>query len=203
MKKIALSLATLLTLSSVVFAEDVTSQVEKDNGFYVGVGYGYLNQTVDNISTVSNIDIDVDNILLQAGYDINKYVALEFRLWESIGDASQSGGDKPGNYSQDSYAWGAYIKPMYPILKNLNVYAMLGYSNTSLQYNNGEWSTDAFSWGAGVDYTITQHISVFVDYLNLGMKDDTSISYTPTGFTTSTNADINIYTVNVGVTYKF
>ena len=203
MKKITLSLLVSLALSASAFAED-TSDKTFDGDFYVGIGYGYT----DNSNKIGNVDTDAstNNVLIQAGYDFNKYIGIEARLWEGVGgtDATQTGGLFPGTYDvSDSYAWGAYVKPQFPILDSLNVYGMLGYAVTSLKYNGTDTSTDGFSWGLGAEYYILDNSSLFVDYVNLGSQDSATFVYVPSGATQDTSASIDVYSVNVGIKYKF
>ena len=198
MKKIAFSLVTLLALSSSAMAEAT------DSGFYLGIGYGYLDQSMDAGSV--HTDTTTNNVLFQGGFDINKYVGLEARLWESVGsnDATQTGGFYPGTYDvSDAYAWGMYVKPAYPVLENFKVYGLVGYGVTSVKYNDNDVSTNGFSWGVGAEYAINNNISCFVDYTDFIAPSSTDYTYTPSGYTNSIDTDIKTYTVNVGVTYKF
>jgi len=205
MKKIALSLATVLTLSSVAFASDTTSQAKNDNGFYLGLGYGYLDASND-VGSV-NTDITTDNLMLQGGYKINKYVSLEMRRWVEVGsgDATQSGGNYPGSYNADNtYAWGAYVKPAYPILNNLNVYGLVGYGISSLKYNDNTTESNGFSWGLGGEFTLNEHVAFFVDYVSVTSQDSADFTYTPNGSSSGdVNANIDVHTINLGITYKF
>jgi opacity protein-like surface antigen len=200
MKKIVLSLTALLALSSSAMAQDQS----QDSGLYVGLGYGYLDQS----STIGNIKADttVNSVMLQGGYLINKYVGLEVRLWKGIGssDTTQSGGNYPGTYdAKDSYAWGAYVKPAYPILNDFKIYGLLGYGATSIKYNNNEISTDGFSWGVGAEYAFTKHVSCFADYTDFIAPSSADFTSTQTGASQSIDTDITTYTVNVGISYKF
>jgi hypothetical protein len=204
MKKIALSLATVLTLSSVVIASDTTSQVKNDNGLYLGLGYGYLDGSIDagSIST----DIDTNNVVIQGGFKINKYVSLEARYWTGLdnGDATQSGGNYPGSYNANkTWAWGAYIKPTYPIFTNVNVYGLLGYGVSSLKYNGNSINSDDFSWGLGGEFVLNKNIAFYADYISITSQNSADFTYAPSGYTTSTNSNTDVYTMNIGITYKF
>jgi len=206
MKKIKLSLVSVLAMSGLAFGGgDISPVVEEipvvidNSAFYVGIGYGYFNQSNDNIaSTAANIEFDVDSVLLQAGYQYNQYVAFEGRYWIGMGDISQSGGLNPGDYSGDMNAWGLYVKPMYPVADNFDIYALLGYADTSVEYDNGAyWDTDGFSWGLGAQYEIMENVLIFADYVNLSIQDSVDFE------SNDINVDVDIYTFNIGVSYKF
>jgi opacity protein-like surface antigen len=209
MKKVTLSLVSVMALSGLAFAggniapvvEPVTEApiLVDESAFYVGIGYGYFNQNNDNIaSSVADIEFEANSVLLQAGYQYNQSIALEGRYWIGVGDISQSGGLNPGDYSGDMNAWGLYVKPMYQVANNFDIYGLLGYADTSIEYDNGAyWDTDGFSWGLGAQYAATENILIFADYVNLGMHDGVDFEGS------NIDADVDIYTFNIGVSYKF
>jgi opacity protein-like surface antigen len=183
-------------------AQDLTQA--KDSGLYVGIGYGYLDQSSKMVNV--NADTTVNSAVLQGGYTINKYIGLEVRLWEDVGGSEtvQTGENNPGTYNaKDSYAWGAYIKPAYPLFKNLKAYGLLGYGITSIKYNNNNISTDGFSWGLGTEYAFSEHFSCFIDYTDFVASDSANFTYPSSGSTQPIDTDITTYTINIGVTYKF
>jgi len=205
MKKIALSLVLLTAFSSSVVANETTEAVGT-NALYLGLGYGYLDQNnrIGSIRSVS-ADASTNNLLLQAGYSINKYFAVEGRFWQGVGgnDVTQTGGSYPGTYAvSNDYAWGVYIKPSYPVVNSFSIYALLGYGASSMTYNSNDFTSSDFSWGLGGEYFMNKNIAFFVDYVNIASQNSVNFTYI-TGFTQSIDADINIYTVNFGVTYKF
>ncbi len=205
MKKITLSLVSVLALGGFAFAGgDIKPVVEpmvieEDNSaFYVGIGYGYFDQTNDNIANSGrSVEFEADSILLQAGYQYNEYVAFEGRYWIGVGDIDQSGFDA-STRSGDFDAWGLYVKPMYPVTEAFDIYALLGYASSSLDIDNGgSWDTDGFSWGLGAQYEVMDNILIFADYVSMASEDSVDVN------NVSENADIDLYTVNVGVSYKF
>jgi len=217
MKKLTLSLAAIFAMGTFAVAGGDISPVEPVveepvvapiGQFYVGLGYGYFDQTMDDINHRGlNIEAETDNILFQAGYQFNEYIAIEGRYWLGVGDATWSISNLPGiDDSGDYSSWGIYVKPMYPVTDSFNVYALLGYASTSLDADGRRdfyWDTDDFSWGLGAELGVTDNVFVFADYVNLGYPD--SFDYTdPDGNKfNDTYVDGNLYTFNIGVTYKF
>jgi len=183
--------------------------VEAPGRFYVGMGYGYFNQSNDDISAyggqnLGSIEIETDNLLFQAGYQFSEYVAVEARYWLGIGDATYTGLDGSSeDMSGDYSSWGIYVKPMYPVTDQINIYAMLGYASTSLDADSGAyWDTDEFSWGVGAEFGVTENIFIFADYVNLGYPDSFDL-HTEGNDIPNVDMDGDLYTFNVGVTYKF
>jgi len=177
-----------------------------NNALYIGAGYAYFKQSNDDIvyRGVNKIELETDSILLQAGYQYNEYLAFEGRYWFGVGDISQSGGMKPGDRSGDYDAWALYVKPMYPVTEHLDVYALLGYAETDVEYDDGSfWDTEGFSWGVGAQYEVVENIVVFADYISLSTHDSFDIVAPNGAIVENVDADVDLYMVNVGISYRF
>ncbi|MFK5938207.1 MAG: porin family protein [Sulfurimonas sp.] len=195
MKKLTLSLVTVLAMSTFAIAggdiapvEPVveTPYVEESTGaFYIGGAYGYVNMEVSDIGFSE--DDSLNSFMFQAGYKFNPYIAIEGRYWATSEDEWNNSGV---DFSADS--WGIYVKPMYPVSNELDIYALLGYGDTDPEVagQGAPYDTDGFQWGLGASYAFTDNVAVFVDYVNL--YDDTN-----------NGEDLTIDTVNLGVTYSF
>ena len=96
-----------------------------DSGFYVGLAYGYADITDDYVGSTGSFGNHEDSFntyMLQAGYKFNRYIAVEGRYWDSVGD-----GDWTDSYTLNGIvynnnevcsefsAWGVDVKPMYPV----------------------------------------------------------------------------------------
>jgi len=196
MKKIMFSLVPILVCSSIVFANDTskdmsTADVLKGTGLYVGAGYGYYNQSSD----LSGADATVQTVMFDLGIEANKYLDFEWRYWLGVTDPDTDLGSVNG----DHYSWGGYIKPKYPVAEMAEVYALLGYAQNSINFKNGAGNTfmDGFSWGLGASYLLNKNISFALDYVNMGTQSSTSLDGHDFDY------DMNAYTVNIGVNYKF
>lgn len=198
--------------------------VESDNGFYVGLAYG-LGRSREDIS--GDVDggyvvfdgteeIDYDTIMLQAGYKINHYFALEGRYWRSYGDngwsyteSGYSGGEPytdsdRGENGDNLEAYGLYLKPMYPLTEALDIYALLGYGNVTLNDDeHGDWlDENGFQFGVGASYALTKNISIFVDYMKL-LDEDSAIHTDAQIGGSNIYFDHRLHMVNAGLTYRF
>ena len=101
------------------------------------------------------------------GYNFMRYLGAELRAALSVSGE---------NAGQDNLAeFGIYLKPQYPVGDDLNLYGLLGYSAinmsdpaTSTNANDNPFDGDnqGFSFGAGLDYGVTENISVFTDVVN-------------------------------------
>jgi len=95
------------------------------------------------------------------GYDFMDYLGAELRGTYGV---AKTGGTK---FKQV----GAYLKPNYDVMNDLNLYGLLGASKTN-GINTGV--NTGFSYGAGLDYAISDKISVFSDVLNYMKKSNTA-----------------------------
>ncbi len=97
------------------------------------------------------------------GYDFMNYLGAELRGTYGIAK------DKGNKFKQV----GAYLKPNYdiPNVEGLNLYGLLGASRANLNPNGTE---TGFSYGAGLDYGISDKISVFSDVVNYMKKSGTA-----------------------------
>ena len=94
------------------------------------------------------------------GYDFMDYLGAELR--GTYGIAKDSG----SKFKQI----GGYLKPNYDVTDDINLYGLLGLSKT----NPGVGSNTGFSYGAGLDYGLTEKVSVFTDVVNYMKKSGTS-----------------------------
>jgi len=200
MKKTTLSIVSILTLSGLAFAGgDIAPVIEEEpvaieqSPFYIGLGIGSAELNND----FTNEEISSTNIMLQAGYQYNEYMAFEGRYSFGFNTDYDSGltGNFIRDYTGDISNWGIYFKPMYPI-GDFNVYALLGYGGVMLDdLVFGDAYEDGFQWGLGAGYDINEKFSVFVDYVSL--YDDTGFDYR------AQLDDVDSDTWTLGVSYKF
>ena len=229
MKNIALSAVAVFAMSSFAVAggdiapieepivEEVVVVENLDAGFYLGLGYGLLNGEVTDTYKVGNatftdtlVDDDFGEIMLQAGYKFNAYIAVEGRYWAGVNDGSFLNPNEEifeSEYGMSIDSWGIYVKPMYPVTEAFDIYALLGYASTSADIDKGNWDyvtddVDGFSWGLGVAYSFNENVSIFADYVSLydDTKDYDGIDY---GLLWSGETETKIDTINLGVTYQF
>lgn len=238
MKRFTLSLAAVLAMGTFAVAGGDIAPVEpmveveapapaSDSGFYIGGAYSYAKYSADFVGDgyddgyywdeSGEYDEDYNALMIQAGYQINKYFAIEGRFWTSIGDGDRSvkGSryyDYDGSYTfnesgsvedGDFTAYGIYVKPMYPVTDALTLYGLLGYGNVTIGDVDGDWLDDNdFHWGAGASYALTENLSVFADYVHLASGTQEFYEEGDGWYEHYVN-DYDVYTVNVGLTYKF
>jgi opacity protein-like surface antigen len=249
MKNFSLSLATVLAMSTLATAGgDIAPAVEPavevvapaadDSGFYIGGAYSM--STIDGSGYGSDgfsdpmweeyyafDDIDVSGYMLQAGYQFNKYIAVEGRYWGTTSEINKVSGNTAYYYQGepdgdgtfwwesdgDFSAWGIYVKPMYPVTESLTVYGLLGYG--SVQVDDSSWDVygesgdliddSGFQWGIGASYALSDHISLFVDYVQLASDGEGSWNNGEIGepWYSEESYEMDVSTINVGMTYKF
>ncbi|MDD2450856.1 outer membrane beta-barrel protein [Sulfurovum sp.] len=178
--------------------------VEKESGkrFYVGAGYSFMNMNIEGSEAINAVayppllgetDLSAHAMTLLAGYDFNRYLAVEGRYTFSLGDLDIDNNGRDGEIDADLSNLALYLKPMYPI-GGLTLYGLLGYGKVTLD-DGKKYSESGFQWGIGAGYNINDTIGVFVDYTRL---------YDDKGFDTIWgDQDVVVDAVNVGVTYEF
>ncbi len=224
MKNIILSTVAAVAMSTFAIAGGDITPIEEpiivpepvvtDSGFYLGLGYGVLSSDVEQTANADHqyhvgAELDWGTVMVQAGYKINSYVAVEARYWNAISDGDLSATiDGPRGtveYNEDDVVgdlsaavWGVYVKPMYPVTEEFDVYALLGYANTDtdtpLFSDHDSWDDGAFSWGIGAAYSFTDNLALFVDYTLLYDDDEDIDDY---------NQETTVDTINFGLTYSF
>lgn len=190
----------------VVVPAEVVEEVKSSLNIrpYVGVGYGYFTQKADAISSQGGADGEwtMGTGMIQAGVNLHKYVAVEARYWLGVEDLAEDLAGVSQDLAGDYNAWGIYAKVMYPV-DALTIYGLVGYAETSLDADNGfYWDTEAASFGAGASYQFSANLSVFADYVVLGIRDEFDL-HTAAGVSVESANDLYIDTINVGVTYTF
>jgi len=206
MKKLTLSLVTVLAMSTFAIAGgdiapveepmvEVVTPVVDDSSFYVGLAYSYMNLTVDDGYTEG--DYTGNAITALAGYNFNKYIAVEGRYSVVLGDITEDYGAGERDIDAEMSNIGLYLKPMYPI-GGLTLYGLLGYGQVTFDRDWMEYKAEesGFQWGLGASYAVNDNIGVFVDYTRL--YDDEGFSDC---FCVVENVVVDA--INFGLTYKF
>ena len=180
MKKVNISLMAILTMSSFlygggdilpeVFEEEVVSvPVEQPitpppppplaivpplpqdihvNGLYVALGLTVAR--FDPNCSCAHASIDkTAGVIGRVGYDLNQYVGVEARAirtnWASDGGKIKH--------------LGTFLKPMYPVSDDVNLYALGGYAKTTTQGGLRRVDAKTFAWGAGLEYDLGSDIA--------------------------------------------
>lgn len=210
MKKFTLSMITVMAMSTLVIAggdtgkmvEEVEAAVvpiiiEDDSSFYVGLAYSYVDAEIDGEQTGNGYS-------LLAGYNYNKYIAVEGRYTATVGDMDVEnhildgvdGKSRPdGEYEREVSSYGLFLKPQLPIGDAFSVYGLLGYGSVTARATD----ESGLQWGLGAQYSVTDSIGLFVDYTSLydGDMDNAAEMIGEHDF------DSQIVSTNVGLTYSF
>lgn len=148
------------------------------NKVYTGAAIGSMRASGSN--TASGVSLS-----LLLGYTLNQYVSLEARYATLIADADYGAGTRSVTMNN----FGAYLKSTLPISKSLSPYGLLGYGKTSFDGS----SSSGFQWGLGLNYSLTEKVDFFADY----------ISYYSGDFNGDFAENIDVTSYNVGSTYSF
>ncbi len=212
MNKSIFAIVSILTLSglsyggggvapAIVPVVPIVVESEDESHFYVGLGFSGMSLRND----VSDEEFSTEGIMLQAGYQVNQYVAIEGRYSHDITDVEYDKGDTRNpnfdDYDTDFTNIAIYLKPMYT-MDDFTLYGLLGYGETemtNLPYGGPRISADrvesGFQWGVGAAYNFNENISVFADYVN--MHDDNEFD----GRASNSNIVADAWTL--GLSYVF
>jgi len=195
-KKILLPIMASLTFVTVANAGDSefvaqtpAVPVAAPADFYVGasLGLGKVNSYYYGKDTIGDLT-------LNAGYEINKFLAVELRATKGV---------KKGDQLKLDYSYGVYLKPKYQINSKFSIYGLLGYAKTKIVFENEEQfngitnnytTQNDISYGLGVDYKINYDWSAYLEAVKLIDKKTTRVEGPYA---------IKVNTLNVGVTYHF
>jgi len=113
---------------------------------YVGLGLVAARYDAKCSTTPTECTVDkTGGILVRAGYDFNKYMGVEARgMMTSV----KANGGKIKHI-------GAFLKPMYPVSDDLNVYALGGIAKTTTQGSMRRTNVTGLAFGAGIEYDLS------------------------------------------------
>ena len=138
--------------------------VASAGNFYAGIAASLMAVRLDdraNLFADENMQDRQTGITGVLGYDFMDYLGAELRAAIAVS------GENGNNDALQQV--GVYLKPNYDVTDDINLYGLLGYSminmsDASLTAFDGDNS--GFSFGAGLDYGVTENISVFTDVVN-------------------------------------
>lgn len=185
-----------LALSSQSFSGD---RVEDANRTKSIEWYGGLGFTTAQAKCTDNCEDITYGIVGKVGYEFNKYVAVEGRAIKT----------NWGYEQQKIEHMGLFVKPMYPIKKDMSLYGLLGYGKVETG-NKIVFDESGVAWGIGLNYYFGKHekpeekdkrrdmekekkkhdskgFGVFIDYERLLQKSDSP----------------DFDSLNIGVIYDF
>jgi len=116
-------------------------------GLYVGLGLTLAKYDPKcGCFGAKGSDDTTAGLLGRVGYDVNQYFGIEGRAirtnWQSHGGKIKHAG--------------LFAKPMYPVSKDMNLYALLGYAKTTTQGSKRRVDAETFAWGAGLEYDLSK-----------------------------------------------
>ena len=173
--------------------------------FYIGVGILVASINRDPCPCTPNAEDIGDHrygSILRVGWDYNAFVGIEARALKTFGNDTFS----------TTEHYGIYLKPQYQVAEQLNMYALLGYGRTTIDYTNGILSStnshNGFAYGVGLEYNFgtsqsdEDYDNVFDEQENektgWGMWIDVQHLLSDEG---PLHTDSNILTI--GITYNF
>ena len=115
--------------------------------FYVGLGIAAAQYKPNCKCSGTNSKTDKTlGGVARIGYDFNKYLGMEAR---AIVTPLKADGGKVQHY-------GAFVKPMYPVTDEVNVYALGGIAKTKTTGSLRKTDVSGLAFGAGLEYDISK-----------------------------------------------
>ena len=167
-----------------------TNQTQETNstksvGWYGGLGF----TTADSTCPTGGKDITY-GVVGRVGYDLNNYLGIEGRVMKTMWKYEQ----------QKIEHVGLFVKPMFPITEDINIYGLLGFGKVETG-NKILFDDTGLAWGVGLNYNFGDDedgennttevkgngFGVFIDYERLLQKSDSP----------------DFDAVSLGVTYDF
>ena len=191
-------LLLLLALSNQGFAEKEmrgdSNLTEESNETKTVNVYGGLGFSTAKSTCKTGCEDITYGVVGRVGYDFNKYIGVEGRVLKTMWAYEQ----------QKIEHVGLFVKPMFPITEDLNIYGLLGYGKVETG-NKIVFDDSGIAWGVGLNYNLgddeeelennstnvtVEHsngLGVFIDYERLLQKSDSP----------------DFDAVSLGVTYGF
>jgi hypothetical protein len=165
----------LVALLAVLATGAVSAQSMSNQGYYGEVGYTPLNIKNDS----NGFDITPKLARLIVGKEINKGLTLEGTYaFTASKDSAVVSGTK---YTGKASLFGAYLKPKFEIVQDVEVFARVGALHAKYEDEGSNFSKTKLSYGIGMQTQFTKDIYGQVDYMHYGKQD----SVTARGFTVS------------------
>ena len=167
-----------------------TIAIEDDSGFYIGGAANHFGL----YNTDAHESLKAYGATLMAGYQINRYLAIEGRYTHSK-SITYHKGKQAKSLSSHYTDTALYAKIGYPV-GSITPYALIGYGrNTITNLIGSDRTENAIHYGAGVSIKATESLSLFADYVRV---------YQGKGFdgrATTEHQHINL--LSAGIIYKF
>jgi len=165
------------------------------SGPYVGLAYG---KTSGTLKYAGFADIDIES-----GSTPSIFAGYLFQRGNLVygGELAYTRGNdvSPAGYPAEHLEEMIDLKAKVGFAANrVLVYGSVGYSKVGYYWStNGSWSTSGVAYGAGVDFAVTDRVTLGLEYLSRRTDDDVS---TIPGLTTR---DIDSNTLSLRVSFSF
>ena len=159
------TLVAALGMGVGAYADDTT-------GLYIGGDVGRYGIDIDDV----RFDDDAGFVRGVVGMRLSENLAIEgdyTKLYETSGDLLGSDADL------DAHAWGISLRPILPLTERVELYGKVGWSwydfelsttANGVPLNEGDREDD-FTWGAGVEYHLTDNLSLGCDFTRIEVDD--------------------------------
>lgn len=120
------------------------------SNLYLGTGINLNSLNINSISESGGLGASAN-----IGYNFNDYIGVEFRKSTSLTNEANL-------LLDDSMA--LYAKGKYPILNDLSVYLLAGYSSNDVSQGSQVINESSFTYGGGLEYHLSTSVALYSDY---------------------------------------
>ena len=182
-------------------AEVPVAPVAEINPLYIGIGLLWSGTSLDCPCAEGDEKKETTyGGILRIGYDFNQYVGVEARLLKASIEE---------DFAETTH-YGLYLKPQYHVSDKMNVYGLIGYGNTEIDFScpsYSDYDDDGVSVGIGFEYDMSDDEPVAASRAFDGQGDqETSwgvwVDYQNLLYDEGPN-NVNANILTAGITYDF
>ncbi|MFL0800432.1 MAG: porin family protein [Agarilytica sp.] len=163
------------TLAALFLSSTLCGTVHAEGGYYGG-NFSFLDYSEQGVSD----DASLTAIYGRLGTSFNENFSGELRIGLGMGDDSVAFDDLDVNVELDNM-YGAYVRGGVPVSEAFFPYVVLGYTRGEVTasvsgFSSVSVSESDISFGFGSDISVSQNVSINLEYMNYLDKDGGEIS---------------------------
>ncbi len=143
-----------------------------DTPFYGEIGYSALTYKDPDLKARPKA------VRLLGGYELNPNLGVEAHLLLNAKEGHTNYQGIPGQIKLDS-AWGLFLKPKMAVMPDVEIFGRVGYARVRNTYTEAGFSdkqsANSFAYGLGAAYSITDKVTLSLDYMSYYDRKDVRI----------------------------
>lgn len=179
-----MNIKNIIVGTAVALSLNVASYSVAEEGAYIGAQYAQVEYDQSN-----GVNATPTGLIAIGGYNFSDHVALEGRFGFGLSDDGLSGATVSTDLELDSIV---SLLGKFSLGGSISPYLLAGYSDLQFDASNGSSAEgDSFSFGVGVDFSVTEHSAISVEYIQYADTDGVD------------NVSVDVTALSVGYNYSF